>query len=740
VWIVSGGYWRLQQYDELLHTAAFHHAPPTVNIYSILKAAISKSSQSLPKATLTVMDIQLNTEQKQAVEYGQLTDTRFSSGPLLILAGAGTGKTNTLAHRTAHLILNGIKPERILLMTFSRRAATELATRAQVIVAKVLKDQQGSEAASAIGWMGTFHSVGNRLLRSYAKHMALDPAFSIMDRADAADMIDMIRHQLAYSSTEKRFPKKSTCLDIYSRCVNAQSPLKEVLNAHFPWCSDWHDELKTLFKTYAKTKVDQIALDYDDLLLYWFHMTQDNTVAAMIRDKFDHVLVDEYQDTNLLQSGILSHLFPSGEGVTVVGDDAQSIYSFRSADVGNILNFPTQYTPPAKVIALSKNYRSTQPILDLSNALLSESDEGYKNTLYSDKPSHQKPRLVSVQDQETQSDYIIDKVLEAREGGTALKNQAVLFRSSHHTDQLEIELRRRDIPYVKHGGLKFLEATHIKDALSILRWADNPKHRISGFRVLKLLTGIGPKTAEKMLDYLELNHFDLTSLQRFQSHLMQSEQWQQLSTLLPNIHNEQIPWTEQMQQLSHWYQTVLIENFSNPFVRAGDIEHLAHISQQFPNREAFLSELTLDPPSKTGDLSKSAHKDDDFLILSTVHSAKGQEWSEVFLMNVADGNFPNEYAVDKPAELEEERRLLNVAITRAKRQVHLIQPLKYWVPEQQKFGGKHVYGAKSRFLTKAVCATLEPIPYPDHRLTEADITAGQAALSEIKDKVIGMWD
>lgn len=682
----------------------------------------------------------LNTEQQTAVEYGYLDNERFNSGPLLILAGAGTGKTNTLAHRTAHLIINGVDPQRILLMTFSRRAATELATRAQRIVANVLQRQSHKATDTAIGWIGTFHSVANRLLRSYSRHIGLDGAFSIIDRSDSADMLDIIRHQLAFTSADKRFPKKATCVDIYSRCVNAQQPLKTVLDNHFPWCAHWHDELKQLFRHYTKTKLEQQVLDYDDLLLYWFHLSCNQDIATLIRERFDHVLIDEYQDTNTLQSSILYHLFPNGKGVTVVGDDAQSIYSFRSANVNNILDFPAQFSPPATVITLSKNYRSTQPILDLSNTLLAESHEGYKNRLFSNKPSHLKPQWVTVEDQQAQCDYIVEQVLQQRESGIALKQQAVLFRSSYHSDPLEIALRRHDIPYVKHGGLQFLEASHVKDALSILRWADNPKHRVSGFRVLKLLTGVGPKTAEKMLDFLELQQFDVTTLAKANARLAESQQWQQLYTLIADIHHNNIPWVEQMQQISQWYQQILNDQFDNPFVRAADIEQLTQISQQFASRERFLSELTLDPPSKTGDLSRNAHKDDDYLILSTVHSAKGQEWHAVYLLNVADGNFPNEYAVDKPAELEEERRLLNVAITRAKQQLHLLSPLKYWVPEQQKFGSKHVYGAKSRFLSKTVCQTLEQTSYPEHRLTEADINAGKIALSTIKDKLIGMWD
>ncbi len=680
-------------------------------------------------------------QQRNAAEYGIVQASGgVDSSAQLIIAGAGTGKTNTLAHRAAFLILNGVDPKRILLMTFSRRAAIELSSRAQRIIQQTLKDQDQHKEVGDLSWMGTFHSIANRLLRQYAPNIGLDPAFSIMDRGDAADMMDLVRHQLGFTSTEKRFPKKSTCLDIYSRCVNAQQALADVLKQSFPWCKDWEDELKQLFKTYTQIKQKQLSLDYDDLLLYWYLLADQKEAASIIRSQYDHILVDEYQDTNKLQSGVLLKLFPDGKGLTVVGDDAQSIYAFRAADVDNILSFPDMFTPKAEVFPLSKNFRSVQTILDLSNSLLRESSDGYKNELYSDKPSSIKPFLVTVENSEYQSQYIINKILESRESGIELKRQAVLFRSSHHTDHLEIELKRRDIPFVKHGGLKFLESAHVKDALCILRWADNPKHRISGFRVLKLLPGIGPKFSEKILDHLELHCFNFSALFSMKSNKLKSDEWVSLIELLSEINHETVPWSSQMQKVCLWYQPVLENNYDNPFERYGDIEQLAQISQQSPSRERFLSELVLDPPSKSGALCEDVYEDDDFLILSTIHSAKGQEWHDVYILNVADGNFPNEYAVKNPKAMEEERRLFYVAITRAQQNLHLIQPLKYWIPEQQRFGGQHVYGAKSRFLTESVNQTLEQVAYPDRRLTDADKAAGELVLKNIKEQVLDMWD
>ena len=680
-------------------------------------------------------------QQREAAHFGTVLagGKGVSSPPQLIIAGAGTGKTNTLAHRAAFLILNGVEPSRILLMTFSRRAAQELCSRVERIVFESTQKINGSKPWEGLSWMGTFHSVANRLLRRYATSIGMEADFSIMDRSDAADQLDVIRHQLGFTTLEKRFPKKATCLEVYSRCVNAQAPLSEVLQRDFPWCAEWQDELNQLFGRYVAAKQQQSSLDYDDLLLYWYHLAGEPKLAKAIRQLYDHILVDEYQDTNRLQAGILLRLFPDGNGLTVVGDDAQSIYGFRAAEVDNILSFPQCFDPPATLFPLSENFRSNQPILDLSNALLKDSKEGYKNYLHSGKSAVHRPKLVTVDATEQQSQYVVEKILEAREGGTELKQQAVLFRSSHHSDHLEIELRRRDIPYVKHGGLKFLEASHVKDVLCILRWADNPKHRLSGFRVLKLMPGIGPKLAEKILDQLEIGGFAFAALKSLALGPLKQELWHELVNLLTAIQSEEVAWTDQLRVIGQWYQPLLETNYNQPFARYGDIEQLMEIAQQSPTRESFLSDLILDPPSASGIINDHAQKDDDFLILSTVHSAKGQEWHDVYLLNVADGNFPNEYAAADPKALEEERRLLYVALTRAKQNLHLLQPLKYWIPEQQRFGGKHVYGAKSRFFTESVLANIQQISYPEREITEADREVGYQVLTDIKQKIASQW-
>jgi DNA helicase-2/ATP-dependent DNA helicase PcrA len=419
----------------------------------------------------------LNPEQRRAVEYG-IGGAAVSSPALLVAAGAGTGKTKVLAHRVAHLILNGRDPQRLLLLTFTRRAALEMKRRTQLILAEARGDATGGMStplSSLLPWSGTFHAIGSRLLRLHAGAIGLDASFTVLDRADSEDLLDLVRGELGVSQTASRFPRKGTCLAIYSYSINASCPLEETLAELFPWCAEWASELRRLFQAYVARKQQDNVLDYDDLLLYWRHAMAEPAVAAEICRRFDHVLVDEYQDTNRLQAEILLALRPDGSGLTVVGDDAQSIYSFRAAAVRNILDFPRSVSPPAAVIALERNYRSTQPILDAANAVIAGAGERFAKTLYSTKESAELPYLVSAEDETAQASYVADHVLEQREAGIALKRQAVLFRAVHHSDLLEIELGRRNIPFVKYGGLKFLEAAHVKDVLAILRWAENPR-------------------------------------------------------------------------------------------------------------------------------------------------------------------------------------------------------------------------------------------------------------------------
>ncbi len=635
----------------------------------------------------------LNPEQRQAVEH--------MGGPLLVIAGAGSGKTNTLAHRVAHLIVNGADPRRILLMTFSRRAAGEMQRRVERLVVQVMGKNAGI-VTDALSWAGTFHGIGARLLREHAEQIGLRPEFSIHDREDSGDLMNIIRHEMGFSEAKKRFPTKGTCLAIYSRVVNAEGELAQVLKDHFPWVAMWENELRDLFGAYVEQKQNQQVLDYDDLLLYWAAMMREPAIAGDIGERFDHVLVDEYQDTNRLQASILLALKPTGDGMTVVGDDAQSIYSFRAATVRNILDFPASFLPPARIVTLDRNYRSTQPILEAANAVISESSERFTKNLWSERIATEKPRLVTVKDEPSQARYVVESVLACREGGTSLKQQAVLFRTSSHSAELEIELTRRNIPFVKFGGLKFLDSAHIKDLMSLLRFVDNPRDRVAGFRVLQLLPGIGPGAAGKLLDRMAEGADPLGELLTAPVPARGSEGWPAFIQVVEHLGRGSAGWPAELLRARMWYEPLMESVYEDAEVRKEDIYQLEQIASGYPSRERFLTELTLDPPDATSDQAGVPLLDEDYLILSTIHSAKGQEWKNVHVLNVVDGAIPSDLGTGSTHELEEERRLLYVAMTRAKDELHLVIPQRFYVHQQTPYGDKHVYAQRSRFITKAM--------------------------------------
>ena len=654
----------------------------------------------------------LNEAQQRAVTAGEaLPEGRgFTSRPLLIIAGAGTGKTTTLAHRVAHLVLQGVDPGRILLLTFSRRAAQEMRRRSNDIVRQAIENARGSGSsmlAQRLAWAGTFHAIANRLLRHYAPQLGIDPSFTVIDRGDAADLLDTLREEQGLASRERRFPRKDTCLAIYSHRVNSGRPLAESLQSQFPWCAEWEDALTGLFRAYVARKQREGILDYDDLLLYWHLLMSEPELARHVGEQFDHVLVDEYQDTNALQGGILQALKPEGQGVTVVGDDAQSIYSFRAATVENILAFPDRYAPPAEVVTLARNYRSVQPVLDLANALMAEAPRQHRKQLESVREGGAKPRLVAVDDLVSQAEYVCREVLARRETGVTLKRQAVLFRSASHSDLLEVELTRHGIPFVKYGGLKFLEAAHVKDLLAVLRWADNPRNGLAAFRVLQLLPGMGPANARRCIDLHAEAGGSWQALGGFKPPAAAKADFISLLELLTSIAVPDAPWEGQLQRVREWYAPLLERLHDQAFVRAADLEQLEQLSAQYTSRERFISELALDPPQASSDLAGPPLRDEDYLVLSTIHSAKGMEWDSVYLLNVVDGSFPSEFATGKQELIDEERRLLYVAMTRARDDLQLVQPLRFPVTQQAPRGDRHVYGGRSRFLTGSVMPHLE---------------------------------
>jgi DNA helicase-2/ATP-dependent DNA helicase PcrA len=678
----------------------------------------------------------LNAQQRRAVEHGCRDLDR--SPPLLIIAGAGSGKTNTLAHRVAHLVMSGADPRRIMLLTFSRRAAVEMQRRVERITAKAL-GPAAAGVTNAIAWSGTFHAVGARLLRDYAVDIGLDPAFTIHDREDSADLMNLVRHDLGFSKLAKRFPMKATCLAVYSRAVNAQASLGEVLGAFFPWCAEWEAELRKLFAAYVEAKQKQNVLDYDDLLLYWAQMMAEPSLAEDLSGRFDQVLVDEYQDTNRLQASILFALKPDGRGLTVVGDDAQSIYAFRAATVRNILDFPRRFTPPAEVVTLEQNYRSTQPILAAANAVIDLAAERFTKNLWSERTSSELPALVNVADDNAQAGYIVEQVLANREAGIHLKSQAVLFRTSSHSATLEVELTRRNIPFVKFGGLRFLEAAHVKDVLAVLRWTHNLRDRVAGFRVSQLLPGIGPGSAAKLLDAIAASGTATAGLDGFRPPVAAAAHWRDFVATMNTLHGGSAGWPAELDLACRWYAPFMTERYDDAAQRESDLAQLIQIAASYPTRERFLTELTLDPPDATSVEAGPPSLDEDYLILSTIHSAKGQEWHSVFVLNVVDGCIPSDLAVGTTAEIEEERRLLYVAMTRAKDQLHLLVPQRFFTHGQHSLGDRHVYAQRSRFiptnLTRHFASRAGPRPARGH-----DGARAARKPVDVKARMRGMWD
>ena len=677
----------------------------------------------------------LNAEQRRAVEHGGVS--LAGAAPLLIIAGAGSGKTNTLAHRVAHLIVNGADPRRLLLLTFSRRAAAEMQRRVERLAAQAL-GPNAAPIADALRWSGTFHAIGARLLREYALDIGLNNTFTIHDREDSGDLMNLVRHDLGLSKTHKRFPLKSTCLAIYSRAVNGEAALGDALGRHFPWCAEWEAELRQLFAAYVEAKQKQNVLDYDDLLLYWAQMMAEGAIAQDVSARFDHVLVDEYQDTNRLQASILLALKPNGRGLTVVGDDAQSIYSFRAATVRNILDFPHHFSPPAEIVTLDHNYRSTRSILAAANAVINLAGERFTKNLWSDRASAGLPQLIAVADDAAQTGYIVETILANREAGIALKAQAVLFRASHHSAGLEIELTRRNIPFVKFGGLKFLEAAHIKDVLALLRWTQNARDRVAGFRAAQLLPGVGPGTAARLLDRVAEAGDAARAVSEFKPPAAAAESWPDFATTIGLLRRNAAGWPADVDLACRWYAPHLERMYDDGSIRQADLVQLAQIAGNYPSRERFLTELTLDPPDATSDEAGVPLLDEDYLILSTIHSAKGQEWTSVFLLNAVDGCLPSDLSTGSTPEIEEERRLLYVAMTRAKDQLHLLVPQRFYTYNQRGGGDRHVYAQRTRFIPPAILTCFDSRVWPP---VAADGPQARGAIEvvDVRAKLRRMW-
>jgi DNA helicase II / ATP-dependent DNA helicase PcrA len=690
----------------------------------------------------------LNRQQCEAVVHGE--------GPLLIVAGAGTGKTRTLVHRVAHQIAQGVPPSRILLLTFTRRAAAEMLRRVDSLL-QCLQNPSEVKGSGAQGgralimqglsgrsvWGGTFHAIATRLLRIHGPSAGLDPDFTILDRSDSEDLLDVARTELGLTKSKSRFPRKGTCLAIYSHCVNSGRALDEVLKSHFPWCRDCAAGLKDLFRAYGQRKEQGSILDYDDLLLFWQGLMDDPSVGAAIRERFDHVLVDEYQDTNRVQAEILRLLRPDGQGLTAVGDDAQSIYAFRAATIRNILDFPADF-PGTEVVKLEQNYRSTSPILNVTNDVIAQARQRWVKNLWTDRLGGQPPALVTCQDETQQAEYVVDRVLQRREEGILLMRQAVLYRASHHSILLEGELTRRNIPYVKYGGLKFVESAHVKDLMSFLRLAENPRDLVAGSRLLQLLPGLGPARARHLMEQL------IGAGGRFQAWSEAAVPaaaepfWKSLLGLFERLSQRPAPEVPvQLQLVRDFYEPLLMQRYDNPGPRKRDLEQIEQLAARFPDRQTLLTQMALDPPESTEDYAGPPLLDEDYLILSTIHSAKGLEWDAVYVIHAADGNIPSDMATGSEAEIEEELRLFYVALTRARQYLDVCHPQRYYHANRGAFSDRHSYAQLTRFLPESIKHRFQLIstaPSPSGTAASPQASqASQATTRRIRSQIQDLW-
>jgi DNA helicase-2/ATP-dependent DNA helicase PcrA len=596
-------------------------------------------------------------------------------------------------------------------------------------------------------WGGTFHAVANRLLRLHGRPLGLRPDFTMLDQSDGADVMNLLRQELGFATREKRFPRKETLAAIYSRTVNAGEKLGDVVKRHYPWCLDETEGIRQIFQSYTSRKREQNVLDYDDLLLFWKAMATSPQTRDALAEMFDHVLVDEYQDTNALQADILEGMRPPAttRNLTVVGDDAQSIYGFRAATVRNILEFPQRF-PDATVIRLEQNYRSIPPILHASNAAIALSPQRHEKTLWSTRGGARRPILRTCLDEAEQCDAVCRSVLQHREEGVSLKHQAVLFRAAHHSDLLEVELARRNIPFVKYGGLKFMEAAHVKDALSLLRVLENPFDEVSWFRVLQLPEGIGPATARRLMDELgvrRVNDDQPSPLLRFLEEPVAVPKGaidgvQELRSALGDCLADEttMPPAAQLDRLRAFLEPVFARRYDAPGARTRDLEQLELLASGYETRGRFVSELTLDPPSSTGDLAGPPLLDEDYLVLSTIHSAKGLEWDVVHVIHAADGMIPSDMATGNDDEIEEERRLLYVAMTRARDALIVSFPQRYY-RRPRGLEDPHSYAQLTRFIPDEVRVHFDEVAPDVLPLPDADASIDGTA--DVDAFLAGLW-
>ena len=650
-----------------------------------------------PSGPLAGLLDRLNAPQREAACHG--------TQPLLIIAGAGTGKTTTLVYRVAWQISQGVPPERILLLTFTRRAAAQMVQR----VAAVLRDHDVDHSV----WGGTFHGTGARLLRLYGKAIDVHPRFTIHDQGDAEDLMGSLCRDLDLGKGDKTFPKKRTCLAIHSYGVNAELPLDEVLETQYPQHERHAEALEQLFTAYARRKAELHVFDYDDLLRKWCDLLDHDQTGPAIRGRFDGVLVDEYQDTNCLQARLLRSLCPDGSGLTVVGDDAQSIYSFRAATVRNIMDFPKHF-PGTRVVKLEQNYRSTQPILEATNRVIAQAAERFTKELWSSRDAGPPPQLIACDNEYEQVEFVVQRILEHQKQGIPLAQQAVLFRASHHSIQLEGQLAKMGVQFVKYGGLKFVEAAHVKDLLSLLRLAENPRDTVAGTRALCLMPGVGPKKAQDLLHSLgdADGRFDVWREAKVPA--KSKDVWPDFVTLMTSLANDgsDDDLRGQVRRALKFYEPILEQNYDNPAQRMADLEELNQLAARAADRATLLADLTVDPPVNGAEFAGGEDREQT-LTLSTLHSAKGLEWQVVYVLHATDGKIPFERSLGDPDQIEEERRMFYVALTRAADWLYVCYPRhessSYGNTSYGRSWGGGVYEScqLTRFITKSVKAAFQ---------------------------------
>ena len=605
---------------------------------------------------------------KEALNPAQYDAVTTLEGPLLVIAGAGSGKTRTLTYRVARLVEEGIPPSAILLLTFTRRAAQEMLRRAAVLL-----DQRCERVAG-----GTFHSFANVTLRRYATRLGFESGINIVDRADAEDVINLLRARMGLNRKERRFPRKRTIVTMYSRAVNKALSVEQVVREDYPHFQKETTDLLRLYENYQTYKRKNVLMDYDDLLVYLRDLLEkDPDVQETLSQTYRYVMVDEYQDTNKIQADIIRLLAATHNNVMVVGDDSQSIYSFRGANFRNIMDFPAMF-PGTKTITLEENYRSTQPILNVANQIIEGAREKYTKVLFTRKKEGPLPALVVAEDERTQSQFLSQRILELREEGVPLNEIAVLFRSSYYSFDLEIDLNHRNIPFVKVGGFKFMETAHIKDLLAHMKILANPLDTVSWHRVLLLVESIGPKAADEICQSITNSGKGLSGLASVKAKPRYAQSFERLRKRLQSLDENHLNTFEIGTGLMRYYQPILEKKYDNHPKRAKDLEHLLTIMDRYQGLENFLSDMALEPPNASVDDILASDYEDEQLVLSTIHSAKGLEWHTVFIISALEGRFPVTYAARSDEEMEEELRLMYVAATRAKENLYFTYPINIY--------------------------------------------------------------